>query len=146
MTSRGDVVAEARRWMGTPFHHQGRRHAVGVDCAGLVIGVARELSLVSPDFDITGYRRDPDGFGLLAHCDAHMRRITRDDMGLGDVLVIRWAQHPQHLGIVADYRHGGLSLVHAYQAPGKRGEVVEHRLAPHLMAQFVAAYRLPGVA
>jgi cell wall-associated NlpC family hydrolase len=30
---RAAVVAEARSWLGTPFHHQGRVKAAGVDCA-----------------------------------------------------------------------------------------------------------------
>ena len=38
-TTRTDVVAAAREWLGTPFHHQARLRGVGVDCVGLVIGV-----------------------------------------------------------------------------------------------------------
>ena len=36
-----DIVTEARTWVRTPYHHQARLKGVGVDCAGLVIGVAR---------------------------------------------------------------------------------------------------------
>ena len=35
-----DVVAEARRWLGTPWRHQARLRGVGVDCGGLVVCVA----------------------------------------------------------------------------------------------------------
>ena len=44
--NRQDVVTAAREWIDTPFHHQARLKGVGVDCVGLVIGVARELALV----------------------------------------------------------------------------------------------------
>ena len=54
MTSRADVVAAALAWTDTPFHHQARLKGVGVDCVGLVIGVARELGLIAPDFDVVG--------------------------------------------------------------------------------------------
>lgn len=148
--TRAEVVAEARTWLGTPFHHQARVKGVGVDCAGLVIGVARSLDLVPASFDVTGYARNPDGKSLLAFCDEHMHRIERSEMQPGDILVLRWDHDPQHLGIVGDYLHGGLSLIHALGVPGdKRSRVIEHRLDLMVMVgggQFVAAFGLPGVA
>lgn len=30
------VIAEARSWIGTPYHHKGRVKGVGVDCGGMV--------------------------------------------------------------------------------------------------------------
>jgi NlpC/P60 family putative phage cell wall peptidase len=148
MTTRADIVAEARTWLGTPFHHQARLKSVGVDCAGLIIGVARALDLVSPDFDVTAYQRSPDGLALLEHCNQHMIRTTREAMKPGDVIVIRWRQHPQHLGILGDYLHGGLSLIHAFSDVNGRGKVIEQRLDLSDMVaggRFVAAFRLPGV-
>lgn len=148
MIDRMDIVAEARTWVGTPFHHQARIKGVGVDCAGLVIGVARGLGLVPEGFDVTGYQRSPDGVSLVAYCEQHMTRISRDALQPGDVIVIRWRHHPQHLGIVGDYLHGGLSLIHAFSDANGRGRVIEQRLDLADMpsgGRFVAAYRLPGV-
>ena len=76
MTTRADVVAEARTWLGTKWIHQHRAKGQGVDCAGLIICVVRDLGLLSADFDINGYSRMPDGT-LLAVCDEHMDRIDR---------------------------------------------------------------------
>ena len=144
--ARPAVVAEARSWLGTPWQHQGRAKGVGVDCAGLVIGVCRALGLVSVGMDVSHYPRSPDGRSLLAHCDEWMRRIPIGAAQMADVLVMRFAQHPQHLAIVADYAHGGLGIVHALDSRDrKRSRVVEHRLAPELRAKVVAAYVLPGV-
>ena len=136
------IVTEARRWLETPFHHQARLHGVGVDCVGLVIGVARALGLVAPDFDVAAYPRTPDGKSLMHLTDAHMTRIHEADMQPGDVVVVAFAKDPQHLGIVGDYRHGGLSIIHAHSIAGR---VIETRLlfGPHM--RFVAAYSLPGV-
>lgn len=39
------VVIEARTWVGTPFYHLGRERGRGVDCLGLVLGVATALGL-----------------------------------------------------------------------------------------------------
>lgn len=145
--TRADIVAEARAWLGTPWQHQARSNGVAVDCAGLVIGVSRVLGLVSAGMDVTHYPRMPDGRSLIAHCDEWMRRIPAAAAQPGDVLVMRFDVHPQHLAIVADYPHGGLAIVHALDSRDrKRARVVEHRLTPALRAKIVAAYALPGIA
>ena len=41
-STRPHIVAAARRWLGTPYHHQATRQGVGADCLGLVRGVWRE--------------------------------------------------------------------------------------------------------
>ena len=83
--SRAQVVAEARTWLGTPWVHQHRSKGIAVDCAGLLIGVARTLGIVPPDMDVNGYARQADGT-LLAHCDRWMRRIQQADLQPGDVI------------------------------------------------------------
>lgn len=141
-TDRYAVVTEARAWLGTPFHHQARLKGVGCDCVGLVIGVARALALVPPAFDVPPYPRAPDGTSLLALTDAHMTRLPQDAMQPGDVVVVAFDREPQHLGVVGDYRHGGLSIIHAHSV---HGSVIETRLFFSRSLRFVAAYQLPGV-
>lgn len=145
MTTRADVATQARTWLGTPFVHQGRIKGLAADCVGLVVGVARELGLVEPGFDFTGYPRSPDGRSLLGECDRLMQRIAVEDMQAGDVIAIRWESDPQHLGILGDYLHGGLSMIHALGTPDGRGRVIEHRLHETMQARIVAAYSLRGV-
>lgn len=141
---RAAVVACARGWLGTPFHHQARLKGTGVDCVGLIIGVARELGLVAPDFDVEAYPRIPDGTSLMHLVALHMRALPVDEpLQPGHVVVVRFGAEPQHLGILADYRHGGLSIVHAAASPGR---VIETRLMWSTAMQFVAAFSLPGVA
>lgn len=142
MTTRAEVVTEARKWLETPFHHQARLRGVGVDCIGLVIGVARALALVSPEFDIVGYSRTPDGKTLMLLAGLHMRRLDAGDPLLpGHIVVVDFAAHPQHFGIVAE-RGGNLSMIHA---AGKIGKVIETRLWFHPGMRFAAAFELPGV-
>lgn len=43
------VVEIARRWIGTPYHHQASLKGVGCDCLGLVRGVYRELCGAEPE-------------------------------------------------------------------------------------------------
>jgi cell wall-associated NlpC family hydrolase len=141
--TRTDVVAAARSWLGTPFHHQARLQGVGVDCVGLVIGVARTLGLVPPGFDVQAYPRMPDGKSLMHLVHLHMRPLQIDQpMQPGDVVVVRFDADPQHLGILGDYRHGGLSIIHAAATPGR---VIETRLLFTPSMQYVAAFALPGI-
>jgi NlpC/P60 family putative phage cell wall peptidase len=135
-----DVVAEARSWLGTRFHHQGRLKGVGVDCAGLVVGVAEALGL--PVQDRTDYTRQPDGTMLEETCDAQFIRIPIEDIRPGDLLLMRFEQEPQHLAIVGDYEVGGLSVIHAYAQVRK---VVETRLDDVWLSRVVVAYRFQGI-
>lgn len=41
---RDQIVAAARSWIGTPYHHQQSVKGVGCDCLGLVRGVWRDLA------------------------------------------------------------------------------------------------------
>ena len=43
LTTRSRIVALARAWLGTPYHHQASVRGVGADCVGLVRGIWREL-------------------------------------------------------------------------------------------------------
>lgn len=139
MIERADFIAAARGWLGVPFKHQGRSRA-GVDCAGFVICLARELGLVPADFDINGYRRVPDGT-MLEACHQTLQPAA----GIDDahVLVLRFSVQPQHVAIPVPYRHGGTALLHALQQA--RG-VVEHRLDATWRGRIVGAYRFEGVA
>lgn len=146
MTTRAEIVAEARSWLGTPYHHQARLKGVGVDCAGLLIGVARNLGMVPPDMDVSNYPRQPDGVSLLAACDRWMQRVDLRDLLPGDAIAVRFETDPQHLGILGDYRASGLSIIHSADQRGHvRGKVLEHRLMPFFEGRVVTGYRFPGV-
>jgi cell wall-associated NlpC family hydrolase len=145
MTTRSDIVRVARSYLGTPFHHMERQPGKALDCAGLIICVMRELALVAPDFDVPPYTPTPDGVSMLAQCDQYLTRTTREAMQPGDAIVLITDKYPQHLGILGDYAHGGLSLIHAANA-AQPPRVVETRLMFTRVCRFVAAYSLPGVA
>lgn len=136
-----EIVQSARELLGTPFHHQGRVSGVGVDCVGLVILVARKLGYVPSDFDFTGYPRYPDGKVLIEQLGLHLIEIAKPNMQIGDIVCVAFDKHPQHVGIIGDYRHGGFSIIHA---AGKHGKVIETRLMFTPAMRFVSSYRFPG--
>ena len=143
--TRADVVRVARSYLGTPFHHAARAPGMGLDCAGVIICVMRELALCAPDFDVPPYIPTPDGVSMLALCEQHMRIVPRAQMQPGDALVLITDKYPQHLGILGDDPRGGLSLIHAANA-AHPPRVIETRLMFSRVCRFVAAYALPGVA
>jgi cell wall-associated NlpC family hydrolase len=115
----------ARRYIGTPYKHQGRVIGVGIDCVGLIVCVAREIGAVAPDFNVTGYPRIPDGHSLMRHLRERFIEIDQDEMRPGDVVCVSLTGYPTHIGIVGDYPGGRLSVIHATIHEQK---VVEHRL------------------
>ncbi|HAZ61181.1 MAG TPA: peptidase P60 [Gammaproteobacteria bacterium] len=128
-----EIITEARRWLGTPFHHQGRCRGVGVDCAGVVIGVARTLGLSGND--VAGYGREPYRGLLMRELDSQMQRIDAPEPGA--VLLLRFAVEPQHLAICTDQE----TLIHAYQTAGA---CVEHRYSDLWRARTLQAYVYHG--
>ena len=114
-----EIILAARSWLGTKFHHQGRKKNVGVDCIGLVVGVAREVGFEVADR--TDYCRQP-----------HARELEKALLGylnpckikVGAVALFTLGKEPQHVGIITDYG-AGFGIIHAYAQARK---VVEHNL------------------
>lgn len=150
---RNALVEEARGWLGTKFHHQGRvkktlSSSGGCDCLGLVIKVADSLGLKDVyginigDLDETGYPRSPDGQYLEKKLSYHFQKIDLKKINVGDLLLFSFARYPQHLGFVADRMYGNkkyLSVIHAYSASGY---VCEHLLDNKWRRRIVGAYSL----
>lgn len=139
MVSRSEVLAEARTWIGTRFQHQGRVKGAGVDCAGLVIGVARDLGLA--DAKVEGYSRHPDGVSLLAFCRQYMLSVAVGEAVPADVLIFSFASHPQHLAFRSEL-DGRPALIHAF---ADARCVVEHDFDEVWQSRLRAAFRIPGV-
>lgn len=145
MTDREQIVAEARSLIGTPFQHQARLPGIGIDCAGVVIVVARRLGMVPDDFDVGNYPREADGVSMLGWCRQHMIQVKQAEMQVGDVVAVIVDKLPQHLGVVGDYRHGGFSIIHAAAFAKPKPRVIETRLMFSQGMRFAAAFRMPGV-
>lgn len=141
--TREQIVALARKRIGTPYQHQGRVNGLAFDCGGLPVDVGTALGFDVQD--VTGYGRLPVPSRMRAALDANLDRVPRPAMQIGDVVWIRFEREPQHLAIVGDYPFGGFSLIHAYNGPGIN-KVVEHRLDATWLARIVAVWRYRGLA
>ena len=142
-----EIIDCARTYLGTPFHHQGRLKGVGVDCIGLVVGVADSLGLTDDkgiplaSFDHADYPPTPAGESLKRPVSLHLYELpSAGEYQPADVLLFRFHQDPQHVGIVSRLPDGELGIIHCYASIGK---VVEHRLNDTWKRLIVAAFRFP---
>lgn len=143
------IVAQARTWLGTKYHHQGRlkkskRGPGGVDCIGLIIGLIDELgiqdgnghSLVAADeFNYSMY---PERGRLVESISKHLREVPLDQRCMGDVLLFRTFRDPQHVGLLTEYPSGGSGLIHCNSSAG---QVVEQPLSDTWLRMLTHVYR-----
>lgn len=114
---RAAIIAEARTWLGTRFHHRAWVKRAGADCLGLIYGVYRAVGLIG-EVDIPFYRPDQflhrkeetylEGLFQYGHEVAHPEP--------GDVALFKYGQVYWHGAIVIDWP----LLIHAF---AERGEV-----------------------
>lgn len=137
MLTNNDIIIEARKWIGTPYIHQGRLINKGCDCVGLIIGIAKKLNISS--FNYTAYDRqpDPDIMGKLLTENLIKSNRNKQNLLHADILWIKFGKHPQHLAIVTD-----LGIIHSYSVVGK---VVEHRIDNKWQKRIVGIFRYPNI-
>lgn len=146
MTKRTVIVAEARRWIGTPYRHQASLIGVGCDCLGLVRGVWRAVIGPEPE---TAPPYTPDwaeagaGEALVEAARRWLVEIEPTAAAPGDVVLFRWrATLPaKHCAIltapdVMVHAHDGAAVAeaplglwrrrvsHAFAFPAPTGEIV----------------------
>lgn len=115
---REEIIAEARRYLGKPWRHQGRS-IMAVDCIGLICCVADAFDI--PYEDVEGYSRNPDG-RFVDHVMKFMTFREPQVVAPGCAVVLRDKHQPCHIGIITE-RNDHLYLLHASLA--KRAVVEE---------------------
>ena len=141
MSAREQVVAEARRWIGTPYHHHQRVLGHGVDCAQILCAVYEACGLTE--------RVDPGNYPR----DWHLHRSEElylwwlDKSGAvevprgvpGDVVVFRCGRTWSHGGILIDDD----TVVHAYMG---RGVIVTRLTEEPLRGRLARFFTLKGLS
>lgn len=140
--SRDVVVAAARRWMGTPYHHQASVRGVGADCLGLVRGVWREVYGCEAETP-PPYSRDwAEGAGdetMLLAASRHLVAIDAQSAKAGDVLIFRL-----RVGVVA--KHAAIlstatTMIHAIEG----ASACEVPLSNWWRRHIAGAFAFPGI-
>lgn len=139
---RAEVVAEARKWLKTPYHHQAMKLGAGVDCLGLVRGVyvglygddPEQPPAYSPEWG------ESDGRELMLQAARrHLVEVPGKVWALGDVLLFRMKAgvSAKHCAIVS----GDDMMIHAYSAIG----VVETSIGSWWSRHVAGVFTYPGV-
>ena len=134
------VVEIAREYIGTPYIHQARVKGHGIDCAGLLICVAKELGVCPADYDSNEYAWLTDGAQLISELEKWCSRIANGQLEPGDIAVFDVIGSPQHAAFIGDHPTG-LSMIHAYPVAG---EVIEHRFDERWKGRLLSRWRLNG--
>lgn len=141
------VIAEAREWVGTPYHHQAAVKGVGCDCGGLIRAVGANTALMHFERQewkrFAAYGRTPNPRQMERVLHHYLVRIPPSRARLGDVMWIEWRENlPMHLAILSEH-DGRPTMIHAF---ADAGAVVEHGFTPEWRARVVSWWRFPGIA
>ena len=136
---RAAVVAQARRWISTEYHHNAAVHGAGIDCARIMIETFADAGLIDafvPDDYPPDWHMHRGEERYLAVVESYCRLVDEDFRPIalrseywsaapGDVLMWRWGRTYSHSAIVTDWPN----VVHAF-AP--EGMVVETNVRSYI--------------
>lgn len=136
------IVAEARRWIGTPYRHQASVCGAGADCLGLVRGVWRALhgrDAETPPAYSRDWAEAARAETLLEAAARHLVVRPIECQQPGDVLIFRFrASLPaKHAGILATDQ----TFVHAVEGT----PACEVPLSPWWRRRIAGVFAFPGV-
>lgn len=103
---RAAIVAEARSWIGTPYHHGGRVKGVGCDCGTLIAGVYERTGIIAPGEidpyppDWHQHRTDERYLGIIL---GHGHEIPAGAKKPGDVAMWKFGLTRSHGAIIVDW-------------------------------------------
>lgn len=137
-----DIVAQARRWIGTPYRHQASVLGVGCDCLGLLRGVWRALLGEEPEA-VPPYAAGwaAGGAGTEPLVEAARRHLVeaQGSVRAGDVLLFRFRPGlpARHCAIAT----GPAAMVHAHDGAA----VAEVAIRPWWERHRSHLFRFPGL-
>jgi NlpC/P60 family putative phage cell wall peptidase len=133
------IIAEAKTWIGTRFHHMASLKGAGCDCLGLIYGVYRAVGLVG-EIKIPFYR--PDQFRHRSE-ETYLAGLLEyghevDCPEPGDIALFKYGRLYWHGGIVVEWP----KLIHAFADRGEVcwGDGENGRLAQHRPVKFLSAF------
>lgn len=106
-----DIIAEARTWIGTPWHQHGNLRGIGANCAAMHLALAQMLGitvealpaeygqvLLAPDWHLHTKR---EWFREAFEHGGHVRAVPVSEMRPADILLFGFGGNPcSHAGIL----------------------------------------------
>lgn len=140
---RNAVVAEAKTWLGTPWHHRAAVRGAGCDCALFPLKVYQAVGLVEEGVEVADYPPDwalhRDEERYLAMVERFGAPIALEQAAAGDFIVWRYGRAFSHGGIVV----APGQVIHAYRKVGCV-TIDDYRLEPELNTREARAFTFWG--
>lgn len=137
-TKANEIVLRAKGFVGVRYRHQGRNE-VGLDCAGLIIAVAKMLGLT--DKDTTSYSRRPNVPEFTAFMmETNCTQLPYGKHKHGDILRLNTAGWPVHIAIYEVDEAGQEWYIHAF-LPHKK--VTRDPLTDMVKKSISSVWRFP---
>lgn len=149
MVTAQDIIAKAREYVGTPYHHQGRVKGVALDCVGLIFGVCEELGLVDVEgvpilrADNTNYSNEITDIFVHRECQRRLIERPANELCPGCVCTMR-VPIAVHCGVASVLPGGMLGMIHAYN--GGTFKCVEHGMDEKWRRRIAGVFKIPGVS
>lgn len=148
MTTRYEIITEARRWVGTRYKHQHRHRGHYVDCVGLIIGVGLACGCLEWTREAfrpwAGYAQTPNPRQMTHGLHQFLDLVDDREPQLGDIAYIAWeeAPHlPMHLAILSQFE-GRRTIIHASHRVGR---CVEHGMDTVWQGRVVSWWSYRGL-
>lgn len=143
---RAAIVAEARTWLGTPFHEQASVKGVGCDCLGLIMGVAAALGLaaVHGELKAAAISYNPtriDPALLKIGLGRHMDRIGAIEPGAVLLWKVGRPLKAQHLAIAID----DVRMIHTWGKGKRTQKVIDAPIGSGRMELLDSIWRFRGL-
>lgn len=112
MPTRKDLVDEAASWVGTPAIRNQSAKGRGVDCKGLIYGIARETGMPEAMVEAAGWNhyRSADPALLLEGLSACLKPTENPKIGDVACIFIGKPPQPRHLAMLVENNR----IVHCY--------------------------------
>jgi hypothetical protein len=138
--TRAEVLAAAMAYVGVRWKFLGRDKSQGIDCIGLLTGVARDLGYAFEEtLDYTARAPDPEPYRdyVIGQTEPGAINCIRT----GTILLLRSGMFPWHTGFAVMEKDGPPRMIHASIRARK---VVVDPLSPHYN-NIVNVREFPGV-
>lgn len=133
------IVAEAARWIGTPYHHRASARGAGADCLGLICGIWRArydyLPEPVPNYSASWAEVGPEE-RLWRALSRHMHPAVPPADGQVLLFRLQPGALAKHLGVQCD---AGRAFIHACPRAG----VVKAPLSAPWARRIVARFAFP---
>lgn len=116
---RSAIIAEARSWVGTKWHHMGRLKGIGVDCAMLLAEVYERAGVIGRVY-VEPYpmqwhlHRDDERLKEIVA--QYALPVPQSEAKPGDMILVKYGRAFSHGGVLVDGE--GLTIVHAVNGSG----------------------------